>query len=111
MLKRSILFVAALMLLTACSNDRNPLNTDDYYVHIYKYDGSIQCEFIGYTVEQMKVQLTMSMIRIVDCYKSSDGMDYPAVCGYITGRINVYVIPRNRLDDALDLGFQVLPGD
>ena len=80
---------------------------------VYKYDGSMQCEEGGASVEDMQRELTRAGVEVVCGLKAQDGRAYPAMCGAATGRINVYTIDATDLDAAEALGFksvETLPG-
>lgn len=45
-------------------------------------------------------------VTIIAQKKSDDGLMHPAVCGGITGQINLYEIPAQSLGTAQGLGFE-----
>lgn len=74
-------------------------------VHVYKYDGSRQCEKdTGIAVEDMAKEL--KDIRIISSQHRTDGMMHPQVCHAPTGMVNIYEIGVDDLDQALKLGFK-----
>lgn len=104
------LTLASLLVLTACSFNQvkkhfeRPVKT----VFIYKSDGSRQCHGEGISVDDMQREL--GEIPVYDSSKQSlNGMMYPAVCGGMTGNINVYEISPEDLELAKERGFEELP--
>jgi hypothetical protein len=82
-------------------------------VNVYKYDGSIQCEGEGVSVEEMEKELVNAGVDVFCSRKGSDGLARVAVCGASTGFINIYSIHESNLKDAQELGFKevtTLPG-
>ncbi|BAZ94174.1 hypothetical protein TspCOW1_08650 [Thiohalobacter sp. COW1] len=73
---------------------------------VYKYDGSVQCEDGGITVENMRRELVNAGVEVICGQKARDGRAYPAMCGAATGRINVYTIDATDLDAAEAQGFK-----
>jgi hypothetical protein len=76
------------------------------FVKVYKYDGSVQCESNGTSVEEMQRELTDAGMAVECGQKAGDGYAYPAVCGASTGMINVYTIGVEDLSEAESLGFK-----
>lgn len=87
--------------VTGCAHTRQaqPLS-------VYKYDGSVQCEDGGATVESMRRELVNAGVVVICGQKARDGRAYPAMCGAATGRINVYTIDAAGLEAAEALGFK-----
>lgn len=98
-MNRSCLTLAALLMAGCAGNDPN-------HAKVYKYDGSIQCEDAGTSVEEMQQELTHAGIPVACGQKAGDGYAYPAVCGTATGMINVYTINQEDVSRAEDLGFR-----
>lgn len=79
-------------------------------VDVYKSDGSRQCQDNGVPPEAMQTQL--DDIRVYAARKDHlRGMMFPAVCGGITGSVNVYTIDKEALPRAEKLGFAVFHND
>ena len=96
-----ILPAAMCMLLASCAGTDA---TDQ--VKVYKYDGSVQCESSGTSVEDMQRELADAGIHVACGQKAGDGYAYAAVCGTATGMINVYTIGNADLPEAESLGFK-----
>lgn len=75
-------------------------------VKVFRYDGSVECEQPGITLDEMMQELTDAGIEVICAQKSHDGLARTAVCGAGTGNINVYVIPVAARQTALDIGFR-----
>lgn len=109
---RTLLFCVLLVAcLFACSNDNNPVSNTGVSTLIYKYDGSVQCDHFSISVEEMRAELNLVGIAVLDSYKSSNGWVYPTVCGGGTGKINVFEVYSGALPEALDIGFKILPDE
>jgi len=78
-------------------------------VEIYKYRGSVQCDFSSGTgLDTMKLELTNAGVEVLKLREDFDGFLYPAVCGAADGKINVFSIRNNQLEIATGLGFNLL---
>lgn len=89
------------ILLAGCAHTQEPQS-----IGVYKYDGSVQCEGEGESVETMRNELVSAGVEVVCAQKARDGKAYPAMCGAATGRINVFTIDASALDRAEALGFK-----
>ena len=74
-------------------------------VEVYKYSGARQCGDDGISAEEMAVELINEDIPVISFYCDVDGYFHIAVCGAETGRINVFEIPEDDLQAAIELGF------
>lgn len=76
---------------------------------IYKYDGTLQCG-LGQQIPlaEMAQELLDAGIPVISSQQSSDGLLHTALCGALTGQINVYEIATADLLKALQLGFAPL---
>ncbi len=83
---------------------KNSIDTNT--VKIFKYDGSIQCDYAGIPLNDMEQELFDAGITVVCSQKNSNGLNYTQVCGNATGRINVYLIYNYDLSIANELGFK-----
>lgn len=93
--------LVASMLLTGCAHTREPQS-----ISVYRYDGSVQCEQGGTSVETMRKELMSEGVGVTCGRKAQDGKVYPAMCGAATGRINVFTIDGADLRRAEALGFK-----
>lgn len=74
---------------------------------VFKADGSLQCQMgTGTPVDAMAKTLTAKGITVYSSENRHDGLMHIQACGTPTGMINVYEISKNRLEDALELGFK-----
>ncbi|MER9304355.1 hypothetical protein [Mesorhizobium sp. M0496] len=76
---------------------------------VYKYDGTLQCG-LGQEIPltEMAQELVDAGVLVISSHKSSDGLLHIALCGALTGQINVYEIPTPDLHKAMQLGFAPL---
>ncbi len=98
-------------LVVGCANGhcRGNRHADEKHVYVYKPDGSKQCSGVkGASVESMATEL--SSVQIYSEENRFDGNVHAQVCGFPTGRINVYEIGVSDLAKAQNLGFQILKG-
>lgn len=98
-------------LLVGCANGhcRGNRHADEKHVYVYKPDGSKQCSSVkGASVESMATEL--SSVQIYSEENRFDGKMHAQVCGFPTGRINVYEIGVSDLVKAQNAGFQILTG-
>ena len=73
---------------------------------VYRYDGSVQCDDTpGETPEAAEAVLTDAGIVVLSARKATDGMMHVAMCGGVTGKINVLEIAAGSVEAALALGF------
>jgi hypothetical protein len=73
---------------------------------VYKYDGTLQCG-LGEEIPlaEMAQDLVDAGVSVISSHKSSDGLLHFALCGALTGQINVYEIATVDLYKALQVGF------
>lgn len=100
-MKPSTFSLIVCLILAGCVHIREPDT-----VMVYKYDGSLQCEGDGESVETMRGELVQAGVEVICSQKARDGRVYPAMCGAATGRVNVYTIDAADLDAAEALGFK-----
>lgn len=86
----------------------NPSPSLPSYTDVYKYQGSRQCEGGGIPLAEMKRQLEVSGVQVVNSSCGMDGRMYPAFCGGADGRINIFTIPANSVNVAFSQGFSLL---
>ena len=108
--KRGVLLSASLAAVVITMGCANSVGTGDAKsIMVYKHDGTLQCgEGKEVTLKEMAKQLTDAGVIIIAQKKSTDGFMHPAVCGGITGQINLYEIPAQSVATAQGLGFKVL---
>ena len=75
---------------------------------VYMYQGSHQCENNGIAVGDMQKQLQMAGVPVINSSCGTDGRAYATVCGGADGKINIFTIPSNALNNALAQGFMPL---
>ena len=75
-------------------------------IWIYEARGDKQCEQGGTTLEESSAKLTDSGVEVQEsrCGVRTDRM-YPSVCGGKTGNILLHLISQDKLDAALEMGF------
>ena len=74
---------------------------------IYKYANQKQCQKdSGKDVLTMEQELIEAKIVIFQRYSGVDGLLHPFSCGSETGAINIYVIEKEALAQALSLGYR-----
>lgn len=78
------------------------------YVEIFMYQGSRQCENNGIALNDMQKQLQMAGVPVTNSSCGTDGRMYASVCGGADGKINIFTIPSNALNNALAQGFMPL---
>ena len=82
---------------------------DDKSVEVFKYDGTRQCSADGeISVPVMRGELERAEILVITARKDGDRKTHYPLCGAGTGKVNVYEIPQETLERALNLGFRVL---
>ncbi|MGF1684833.1 hypothetical protein [Photobacterium minamisatsumaniensis] len=80
-------------------------------VHIYQYDGTVQCSTEGeITLDDMESTLTNRGVSVISKRKGTDGMNHLTMCGSSTGSVNIYEIKTGDLDIAIKLRFMVYVG-
>ena len=118
-MQKTILFLAASLLLTACANNSGSLKTNEVgfgaaktsshaaeRIEVYRSDNSAQCHGGGISPEAMQSEL--GAIPVFAARKDQlRGVAFPAVCGGATGSINVYTISQDNQAAAEKLGFRV----
>lgn len=78
-------------------------------VDVYKYKGSVQCDFnSGTDYLTMNKNLINAGIYVYEARESTDGLAYTTVCGAADGVINVFKIFGDQLSEAQALGFKLL---
>lgn len=90
------------VLLSSCQTEAK---SNESQVTIFKYDGSLQCEGTGVSIESMKAQLAEQGIPVTCAESSNDGMMRMMKCGADTGNIHVFSIGGADLSAAEALGF------
>ncbi|SUA36663.1 Uncharacterised protein [Neisseria zoodegmatis] len=108
---KTISFTALLtgiLSLTACAHPNHADGANSRYIQVYKHDGSQQCYAVrGISPEKMANEL--QGIRIYASGKHVlTGVMFPAVCGGVTGSVNVYTIDAKDRSKAAQRGFHVL---
>lgn len=94
-------------LLAGCADERKI----EPSMKIYKDLGSVQCEGGSITYpEEMKKILVSAGIEVRSLSCGLDGLFHPSMCGASDGRINIFEIPKNKLQTAVSLGFKDFSG-
>lgn len=99
-------------LLSGCYSDNKsrssiePVKSVSDVIKVYKSDGSLQCASGGVSLEDMRKQLVEKGIDVICSQEGNTGMMYAAVCGGGTGKINIYKIHSQNLQDAENIGFR-----
>ena len=77
---------------------------------VYKSLGSRQCEQIDRTknIVAMKQELVQNQIKVLSSYITDDGQIRISLCGASDGKIVVFKIPANKIQQAQTFGFQDL---
>ncbi|MBL4834415.1 MAG: hypothetical protein JKY26_10650 [Pseudomonas sp.] len=101
-----ICVASALLVLTGCT-EADP-RTLDGQVGIYQDAGSTQCQEDGLSLEQMQQQLREADIPFADAACGTDGKMYTAMCGSPDGKIGMFQIAPEHLQQARALGFEAL---
>ena len=105
---KSIFVLFVVCILTACSGseiedaDGGP---EEGNTLVYIFDGSISCDFKGYSEQETANWLTEEGI---DVLSSSCGVfpgGFAAICGTPLSKFNIHQIRSESLDDALTIGF------
>ena len=118
-MQKTILFLAASFLLTACASHSGSLKTNEVSfgaaktssraaprIEVYRSDNAIQCQGGGISPEVMQREL--SGIQVFAARKDElRGVSFPSVCGGATGSINVYTIQQADQAAAEQRGFRV----
>ena len=108
-MQKTILFLAASFLLTACASHSVSLKAPSRAatrIEVYRSDNAIQCQGGGISPEAMQREL--SGIQVFAARKDElRGVAFPSVCGGATGSINVYTIQQADQAAAEQRGFRV----
>ncbi len=118
-MQKTVLFLAASFLLTACANNSGSLKTNEVgfgaaktsshaatRIEVYRSDNAVQCQGGGISPEAMQREL--SGIQVFAARKDElRGVAFPSVCGGATGSINVYTIQQADQAAAEQRGFRV----
>jgi hypothetical protein len=75
------------------------------FVKVFKRDIALQCQGQSTSPDSMAKELIASGIDVACAQKNSDGLLHPAVCGGISGNINVFKISKNDVVKAQISGF------
>lgn len=98
-----VAILATLSTVTACAGAADRLREDG--VKVYKTLGSVQCSGAGFSLSDLKRELSNSGIEILSAACGVDGKLYAAMCGAPDGRITIFSIPKQQLQAASTLGF------
>jgi len=84
--------------------------SENQTAEVYKSLGSRQCEQIDRTknIVEMKQQLVQNQIKVLSSYITDDGQIRISLCGASDGKIVVFKIPANKIQQAQTFGFQDL---
>lgn len=108
-MQKTILFLAASFLLTACASHSGSLKAPSRaatHIEVYRSDNAIQCQGGGISPEAMQSELRG--IQVFAARKDElRGVAFPSVCGGATGSINVYTIQQADQAAAEQRGFHV----
>ena len=108
-MQKTVLFLAASLLLTACASHSGSLKAPSRAatrIEVYRSDNAIQCQGGGISPEAMQREL--SGIQVFAARKDElRGVAFPSVCGGATGSINVYTIQQADQAAAEQRGFHV----
>ena len=99
-----ILLAGSLLALTGCT-EASPVSLEGK-VRIYQDAGSTQCQEDGQSLEQMERQLTDADIPFSAAACGTDGKMYTAMCGSPDGKIGLFEIAPEHLQQARALGFE-----
>lgn len=99
-----MVLAGSLLALTGCT-EAGP-TTLDGTVGIYQDAGSTQCQDDGLSLDQMKQQLEDAGIPFTNAACGTDGRMYSAMCGSPDGKIGLFEIAPEHLQQARALGFE-----
>lgn len=105
-MRMRIMLAGALLALSGCT-EAGPTALDGQ-VGIYQDAGSTQCQDDGLSLEQMQQQLAEADIPFADAACGTDGKMYTAMCGSPDGKIGMFQIAPEHLQQARALGFEAL---
>jgi len=77
------------------------------YVWVYKPDKSVQCESDGRSLDDDQTVLDQLGVRVGTRRKTGDGNSHLAACGFPSGSVNAYLIPRSDVDRVRAAGFSL----
>lgn len=77
-------------------------------VSVYKSLGSVQCTGGGTTVSALQQQLAVAGVQALAASCGVDGLPRAAACGVSDGKIGIFNIPPQLLQQAVSLGFASL---
>lgn len=103
--------IISMIILSGCGNDTNEsvapaaVKTNTGLVKVYKSDESTQCSDSSITLEEMRTELISKGIDVICSQKGDTGLMHPTVCGGATGKINIYSVHSQSLQDAIEIGF------
>ena len=104
----------SLPLNTSNENNTSDAEKEDHpvsapvLVKVYQPTGGIQCESQGVSLESMERELAESGIRVICSQKGSFNVAYAAVCGHPDYRINIFTINLESVEEAKDLGYDLV---
>ncbi|MBL4612063.1 MAG: hypothetical protein JKY58_15340 [Pseudomonas sp.] len=101
-----IVVAGCLLALTGCT-EAGPTSVDGQ-IGIYQDAGSTQCQDDGLSLAQMQQQLEAAEIPFTDAACGTDGRMYTAMCGSPDGKIGLFQIAPQHLQQARALGFEPL---
>lgn len=99
--------LAALVALSTCAASNSPNVPKTAYIQVYKHNGSQQCYGGGISPQAMLSELNGIQVYAAEAH-SLQGVMFPAVCGGLTGNVNVYTIDAKDKSKAEKRGFKVL---
>lgn len=100
------LLAGALLALSGCTQAGS--TTLDGEVGIYLDSGSTQCQDDGMNLEEMQQLLVDADIPFSAATCGTDGNMYTAMCGSPDGRIGIFQIAPEHLQQSRALGFEAL---
>lgn len=78
-------------------------------IKVFKYEGSKQCEpGSGVSLETMQQALAKAGVNVICAHRGHDGRMRIQMCGADTGKMNLFVIPGDQLQQAKALGFSAV---
>ncbi len=83
------------------------LDNSSASVWIYKYTGKIGCSDSGKESTLKSMEKELEGIKVFKSERRHDGLIRIARCGISTGDANVYLIKRDRVDEASERGFHI----